>query len=57
LCKKVIDKCHALAKKEGIKQRQKFTKESQQLPRETYNGKHPKRAKKARKAKKRRKTI
>jgi IS5 family transposase len=57
LCKKVIDKCNALAKKEGIEQRQKFTKESRQLLRETYNGKHPKRAKKAKKAKKRLKTI
>jgi IS5 family transposase len=57
MCKKVIDKCNKIAKKEGIKQRQKFIKESKQLVRATYNGKHPKRAKMARKAKKRLKTI
>jgi IS5 family transposase len=57
LCKKVIDKCNKIAEREGIKQRQKFTKESKQLLRETYNGKHPKRAKKSKKAKKRLKTI
>ena len=57
LCKKVIDKCNKIAEKEGIKQRQRYTRESKQLVRETYNGKHPKRAKQARKAKKRLKTI
>ena len=57
LCKKVIDKCNKIADKECIKQRQKFIKESKQLVRSTYNGKHPKRAKAARKAKKRLKTI
>ena len=57
LCKKVIDKCNKIAEKEGIKQRQKHTRESKQLLREAYNGKHPKRAKKAKKAKKRLKTI
>jgi IS5 family transposase len=57
LCKKVIDKCNKIADKEGIGQRQKFIKESKQLVRSTYNGKHPKRAKAARKAKKRLKTI
>ena len=57
LCKKVIDKCNKIADKEGIKQRQRYTRESKQLVRETYNGKHPKRAKKAKKAKKRLKTI
>ncbi|MDD4527213.1 MAG: IS5 family transposase [Candidatus Margulisbacteria bacterium] len=57
LCKKVIDKCNAIAQKEGITQRQRYTRESKQLVRDTYNGKHPKRAKKARKAKKRLKTI
>jgi len=57
LCKKVIEKCNKIADKEGIKQRQKFTKESKQLLRATYNGKHPKRAKAAKKAKKRLKTI
>jgi IS5 family transposase len=57
LCKKVIEKCNKIADKEGIQQRQKFVKESKQLVRATYNGKHPKRAKAARKAKKRLKTI
>jgi IS5 family transposase len=57
LCKKVIEKCNKIADKEGIKQRQRYTRESKQLVRDTYNGKHPKRAKKARKAKKRLKTI
>ena len=57
LCKKVIDKCNEIAKQEGISQRQRFTRESKQLVRDTYNGNHPKRAKKAKKAKKRLKTI
>ena len=56
-CKKVIDKCNTIADKEEIKQRQRFTGESKQLLRDTYNGKHPKRAKAAKKAKKRLKTI
>jgi transposase, IS5 family len=46
LSKKVIDKCNKIAEKEGIKQRQRYTRESKQLVRDTYNGKHPKRAKK-----------
>jgi len=57
LCKKVIDKCNKIAKVEGIQQRQRYTRESKQLVRETYNGKHPKRAKQARKAKRRLRTI
>lgn len=57
LCKKVIDKCNKIAEVEGIQQRQRYTRESKQLLRDTYNGKHPKRAKKAKKAKKRLKTI
>lgn len=57
LCKKVIDKCNEIAKKEGIDQRQRYTRESKQLLRDTYNGKHPKRIKKANKAKRRLKTI
>jgi len=57
LCKKVIDNCNKIADTAGISQRQKFIKESKQLVRDTYNGKHPKRAKKAKKAKKRLKTI
>ena len=57
LCKKVIDYCNKIAKKEGVKQRQRYTKVSKQLVRDTYNGKHPKRAKKARKSQKHLKTI
>lgn len=57
LCKKVIDKCNKIAVVEGIQQRQRYTRESKQLVRETYNSKHPKRAKQARKAKRRLRTI
>jgi IS5 family transposase len=57
LCKKVIDKCNGIAERAGIQQRQKYLRESKQLLRATYNGKHPKRAKQAAKAKKRLKTI
>ena len=53
MCKKVIDKCDKIAQATGIKQRHKFIRESRQLVRDTYNGKHPKRAKQAKKAKKR----
>src|SRR5690606_13250679 len=57
LCKKVIDYCNKIAEKEGIKQRQRYTKVSKQLVRNTYNGKHPKRAKVARKSQSKLKTI
>jgi IS5 family transposase len=57
LCKKVIEKCNKIAEKEGIKQRQRYTRESKQLVRDTYNSKHPKRVKKARRAMRRLKTI
>ena len=57
LCKKVIDSCNKIADDLGIKQRQKFIKESKQLVRATYNGQHPKRIKQAKKAIKRLKTI
>jgi transposase, IS5 family len=57
MCKKVIDKCNKIAEQEGIKQRQRYTRESKQLVRDTYNGKHSKRVKRACKAKKRLKTI
>ena len=57
LCKKVIDKCNSIAKKEKIKQRQRYTRVSKQLVRDTYNGKHPKRMKQANRAKRRLKTI
>ena len=57
LCKKVIDKCNEIAKQEGINQRQRYTRVSKQLVRDTYNGKHPKRVKQAKKAQKRLKTL
>jgi len=57
LCKKVIDKCNEIAKRENIKQRQRYTRVSKQLVQDTYNGKHPKRMKQASKAKRRLKTI
>ncbi len=57
LCKKVIDYCNKIAGNEGIKQRQCYTKVSKQMVRNTYNGKHPKRAKAARKSQRQLKTI
>jgi IS5 family transposase len=57
LCKKVIDKCNKIADRQSIKLRRSYTRESKQLLRETYNGKHPKRVKQANKARKRLKTI
>jgi IS5 family transposase len=57
MCKKVIDKCNKIADNLGIPLRQKHRRESKQLVRDTYNGKHPKRSKQAKKAKKRLKTI
>jgi len=57
LRKKVLDRCNKLAKAEGVKQRQSYTKVSKQLVRETHNAKHPKRRKKARKAAKHLQTI
>ena len=57
LCKKVIDYCNKIAGNEGIKQRQRYTKVSKKMVRNTYNGKHPKRAKAARKSQRQLKTI
>jgi IS5 family transposase len=57
LCKKVIDKCNEIAKRSEITQRQRYTRESKQLVKDTYNGNHPKRSKQAKKAKKRLRTI
>lgn len=57
LCKKVIDKCNKIAKKEGINQRRSYTHESKQLLRNTYNSEHPRRVKKAKKSIKRLRTI
>jgi len=57
LAKKIIDKCVAIAKKEGVKQRQTYKRTAKQLVRDTHNRKHPKRRKKAIKADKKLKTI
>ena len=57
LAKKIIDKCNGIAQKEGIDQRQTYTKTSKQLLRDTHNSKHPKRRKKANKSGKKLKTI
>jgi IS5 family transposase len=57
LCKKVIDRCNKIADVEGIKQRNRFKKESKDLVRFSYNGNHPSRKKLAKKSKKRLQTI
>ena len=46
----IINKCNSIAEKEGIRQRQRYTKVSKNLMRETYNGNHAKRKKVARAA-------
>lgn len=46
----VINKCNAIAKEHGVKQRQTYTETSKNLMRETHNSKHPKRRKTAVKA-------
>lgn len=57
LCKKVIDYCNKIAKNQGIKQRQRYTRVSKQMVRNTYNSQHPKRAKLAKKSQRQLKTI
>ena len=57
LCKKVIDGCNRIAAEIGIKMRRSYGRESKQLLRDSYNGKHQGRVKKAKKARKRLKTI
>jgi IS5 family transposase len=57
LCKKVINGCNRIAKESGVKLRRSYVRESKQLLRDSYNGKHPRRAKLAKKARKRLKTI
>jgi len=57
LAKKVIDKLNAIAKKEGVVQRQTYVRTSKQFLRDTYNPNHPRRRKKARRADKKLKTI
>jgi IS5 family transposase len=57
LCKKVIDGCTRIAEEAGIKLRRSYRRESKQLLRVSYNGKHPRRMKRAKNARKRLKTI
>ena len=57
LCKKVIDSCNQIAEETGIRLRLSYRRESKQLLRDSYNGKHPKRIKRAKKARKRLETI
>ena len=57
LYKKIIDGCNRIAEDEGIKLRRSYRRESKELLRDSYNGKHPKRMKAAKKARKRLKTI
>lgn len=57
LYKKVIEGCNKIASQEQIKQRQRYTRISKQLLRDTYNSNHPKRKKKAQKAIRKIKTI
>lgn len=57
LYKKVVDGCNRIAKKEGIQQRQTYTKKTKNLMRETHNAQHPKRMKKAKSAQRQLKTI
>lgn len=57
LAKKVIDRCNKIAEREGVRQRQSYKRTAKQLVRDTYNGKHPKRAKKAKKAQSKLRTI
>lgn len=46
----IIGKCNAIAKEQGVKQRQTYTETSKALMRETHNAKHPRRRKTAAKA-------
>jgi IS5 family transposase len=57
LCKKVIDGCNRIAQEAGITLRRSYRRESKQLLRDSYNGKHASRMKRAKKARKRLKTI
>jgi len=57
MAKNVIDRCHAIAQKEGVKQRQSYVRVSKHHLRDTYNSTHPRRAKKAKKATKKLRTI
>ncbi len=57
LRKRVIDCCNNIAQKEGITQRQTYTRTTKQALRDTHNFNHPKRRKRAKKAFKKLQTI
>ncbi len=57
LAKKIIDKCNGIALREGIDQRQSYTKTSKQLIHNTHNPTHLRRRKKAKKSERKLKTI
>ncbi len=57
LHKKIIDKCVAKAKKEGMQLRRSYKRTSKELLRNTYNGTHPRRRKTANASKRKLKTI
>ena len=57
LAKQVIDRCRKIAAKEGIEQRQSYSRVSKQLLREAYFGTHPRRRKKAARAVRRLRTL
>ena len=57
LAKKIIDKCNKIAQREGLEQRQTYTKVSKQLVRDTHNSSQPKRRKKIKKSGQKLKTI
>ncbi|MFT7592229.1 MAG: IS5 family transposase [bacterium] len=57
LAKKIIDKCNEIARREGLEQRQSYSKTSKQLLRNTHNSSHPKLPKQANKSGKKLKTI
>ena len=53
----MIEGCNRIAEATGIRLRRSYARESKQLLRDSYNGKHPKRMKRANKARKRLRTI
>jgi len=57
LQKKIIDKCVAIAKQQGVVLRRSYKHTSKQLVRDTYNSAHPKRRKKALSSQRKLKTI
>src|SRR5690606_11832730 len=57
LYKKIIDKCVAWAKRDGLPIRRSYKRTAKQLMRDTYNGGHIKRAKKSTAARRKLRTI